>query len=39
MPGLGHLLFHDHLASTLPAVTGWLEETLATVPAAAHTGG
>jgi UDP-glucose 4-epimerase len=39
MPGLGHLLFHDHLASTLPAVTGWLEQTLATVPAAAHTGG
>jgi pimeloyl-ACP methyl ester carboxylesterase len=28
MPGLGHLLFHDHLADSLPVVTDWVRRTL-----------
>jgi UDP-glucose 4-epimerase len=32
MPGLGHLLFHDHLADALPVVTDWVRDTLATAP-------
>jgi hypothetical protein len=30
MPGLGHLLFHDHLADSLPVVTDWVRRTLTT---------
>jgi UDP-glucose 4-epimerase len=33
LPGLGHLLFHDHLSDVLPLVTDWLHETLGRVPA------
>jgi nucleoside-diphosphate-sugar epimerase/pimeloyl-ACP methyl ester carboxylesterase len=33
LPGLGHLLFHDHLDETLPIVADWLGERLgATAP-------
>jgi len=32
LPGLGHLLFHDHLAETLPLVTDWIERTLERSP-------
>ena len=28
LPGLGHLLMHDHLGEVLPVVTDWLEATL-----------
>jgi UDP-glucose 4-epimerase len=28
LPGMGHLLFHDHLAEVLPPVVGWLNEVL-----------
>lgn len=28
LPGLGHLLLHDHLADVLPVVGDWLESTL-----------
>jgi UDP-glucose 4-epimerase len=35
LPGLGHLLFHDHLAEVLPSVVGWLDRVLARAPAPA----
>jgi hypothetical protein len=35
LPGLGHLLCHDHLDVTLPLVTGWIEQTLQQSPAPA----
>ena len=35
LPGMGHLLFHDHLAQSLPLVVDWLETTLRTAPAPA----
>ena len=28
LPGLGHLLLHDHLADVLPVMSDWLESTL-----------
>jgi UDP-glucose 4-epimerase len=38
MPGLGHLLFHDHLADALPVVTDWVNSTLASAPVATESG-
>jgi UDP-glucose 4-epimerase len=38
LPGLGHLLLHDHLDETLPLVTEWIEQTLQQSPAAAPAG-
>jgi pimeloyl-ACP methyl ester carboxylesterase len=35
LPGMGHLIFHDHLAEVLPPMVGWLNEVLALVPATA----
>ena len=28
LPGAGHLLFHDHLASSVPLITAWLDARL-----------
>jgi nucleoside-diphosphate-sugar epimerase/pimeloyl-ACP methyl ester carboxylesterase len=38
LTGLGHLLFHDHLAEMLPLVTGWIEHTLEHIGAPAPAG-
>jgi UDP-glucose 4-epimerase len=35
VPGLGHLLFHDHLAEVLPSVVAWLNEVMERAPATA----
>jgi UDP-glucose 4-epimerase len=35
LPGLGHLLLHDHLAEVLPQMVGWLNEALERAPAPA----
>jgi fermentation-respiration switch protein FrsA (DUF1100 family) len=32
LPGLGHLLLHDHLADALPLITGWLGQVLRREP-------
>jgi UDP-glucose 4-epimerase len=37
LPGMGHLLFHDHLADVLPSVTGWLGQVLERAPVGAAT--
>jgi hypothetical protein len=37
LPGLGHLLFHDHLSDVLPPLVDWLHETLEGAPALAGT--
>jgi hypothetical protein len=39
LPELGHLLFHDHLATVLPGVVEWLAETLERAPALAASSG
>jgi UDP-glucose 4-epimerase len=33
LPGLGHLLFHDHLAEALPLMTDWIDNVLERAPA------
>ncbi len=37
IPGMGHMLFFDHLDEALPKLVGWLERTLAGSPRAVET--